>query len=80
MRQFVHGYNLNEFPRALEELDLLVTFNGTQFDLPVLKSYFPELHTAAGARGSAFPAGPPGLQGRPQKDRAPLRHPPSRRK
>jgi uncharacterized protein YprB with RNaseH-like and TPR domain len=43
MRQFVHGYNLQEFPRALEGLDLLVTFNGTQFDLPVLKSYFPDL-------------------------------------
>jgi uncharacterized protein YprB with RNaseH-like and TPR domain len=43
MRQFVHGYNLQEFPRALEGLDLIVTFNGTQFDLPVLKAYFPEL-------------------------------------
>jgi uncharacterized protein len=43
MRQFVHGNNLQELPRALEGLDLLVTFNGTQFDLPVLRSYFPEL-------------------------------------
>ena len=43
MRQFVQGYNLHEFPRDLENLDLLVTFNGTQFDLPVLKANFPEL-------------------------------------
>jgi len=43
MRQFVHGYNLPDFPRALEGLDLLVTFNGTQFDLPVLRANFPEL-------------------------------------
>jgi uncharacterized protein YprB with RNaseH-like and TPR domain len=43
MRQFVQGRNLHEFPRALAEFDLLVTFNGTQFDLPVLKAYFPEL-------------------------------------
>ena len=43
MRQFVQGYNLEEFPRALAEFDLLVTFNGTQFDLPVLRAYFPEL-------------------------------------
>ena len=43
MRQFVQGYNLREFPRVLEELDVLVTFNGTQFDLPVLKTYFPGL-------------------------------------
>ena len=43
MRQFVQGYNLKEFPRALEDLDLLVTFNGTQFDLPVLRAYFEDL-------------------------------------
>ena len=43
MRQFVHGYNLHELPRALEGLDLLVTFNGTQFDLPVLRANFPDL-------------------------------------
>jgi len=47
MRQFVHGHNLREFPRALEELDVLVTFNGTQFDLPVLKAYFPGLELPA---------------------------------
>ena len=43
MRQFVQGFNLQEFPQVLAEFDLLVTFNGTQFDLPVLKAYFPEL-------------------------------------
>ena len=43
MRQFVQGFNLQEFPQVLSEFDLLVTFNGTQFDLPVLKAYFPEL-------------------------------------
>ncbi len=43
MRQFVQGYNLKDFPRALADFDLLVTFNGTQFDLPVLRSYFPDL-------------------------------------
>ncbi|PIV00277.1 MAG: exonuclease, partial [Syntrophobacterales bacterium CG03_land_8_20_14_0_80_58_14] len=44
MRQFVQGFNLQEFPQVLSEFDLLVTFNGTQFDLPVLKAYFPELN------------------------------------
>jgi uncharacterized protein YprB with RNaseH-like and TPR domain len=43
MRQFVQGFNLQKFPKALAEIDLLVTFNGTQFDLPVLRAYFPEL-------------------------------------
>jgi uncharacterized protein YprB with RNaseH-like and TPR domain len=43
LRQFVQGYNLEEFPQTLGEFDLLVTFNGTQFDLPVLQTYFPQL-------------------------------------
>jgi hypothetical protein len=43
LKQFVHGYNLEEFPEALADLDLLVTFNGAQFDLPVLRAYFPGL-------------------------------------
>ncbi len=43
MRQFVHGYNLQDFPQALADFDLLVTFNGTQFDLPVLRAYFEDL-------------------------------------
>jgi len=43
MRQFVQGHDLHQLPKILSEFDLLVTFNGTQFDLPVLKAYFPEL-------------------------------------
>lgn len=43
MRQFVQGYNLQQFPQAIQDLDLLVTFNGTQFDLPVLRAYFEDL-------------------------------------
>jgi len=43
LRQFVKGYNLDKFPQTLREFDLLVTFNGTQFDLPVLQAYFPQL-------------------------------------
>jgi uncharacterized protein YprB with RNaseH-like and TPR domain len=43
LRQFVHGFNLEDFPDALQGIDLLITFNGAQFDLPVLKAYFPHL-------------------------------------
>jgi uncharacterized protein YprB with RNaseH-like and TPR domain len=42
-RQFVQGHNLHEFPQALEDFDLLITYNGTQFDLPVLRAYFGHL-------------------------------------
>jgi uncharacterized protein YprB with RNaseH-like and TPR domain len=43
MRQFVMGHNLIDFPGALADVDMLVTFNGTQFDLPVLRASFPDL-------------------------------------
>jgi hypothetical protein len=42
-QQFIHGRNLEQFPRALNGYDLLVTYNGSQFDLPVLRAYFPRL-------------------------------------
>lgn len=42
-QQFVLGQNLLDFPAALAEVDVLVTFNGSQFDLPVLKAAFPDL-------------------------------------
>lgn len=42
-RQFLLGHNLKDLPDALAQVDLLVTFNGTQFDLPVLKAAFPGL-------------------------------------
>ncbi|MFZ2087538.1 MAG: ribonuclease H-like domain-containing protein, partial [Desulfobaccales bacterium] len=41
--QFVLGRNLLEFPEALQGVDVLVTFNGSQFDLPVLRAAFPDL-------------------------------------
>jgi uncharacterized protein YprB with RNaseH-like and TPR domain len=43
MRQFILGQNLRDFPETLAEVEVLVTFNGAQFDLPVLRSYFPGL-------------------------------------
>ncbi len=46
-RQFVYGHNLEKFRRALEGYDLLVTYNGSQFDLPVLRDYFPGLRLPA---------------------------------
>ena len=42
-RQFVLGQNLRDFPAALSGVEVLVTFNGSQFDLPVLRAAFPGL-------------------------------------
>jgi uncharacterized protein YprB with RNaseH-like and TPR domain len=48
LRQFVRGRNLNEFPEAVRDRALLVTFFGTGFDLPFLRRAFrmefPQLH------------------------------------
>lgn len=48
MHQFVRGVNLADFPKAIREKALIVTFFGTGFDLPFLRrAYnmeFPQLH------------------------------------
>lgn len=41
--QFLQGHNLHHFPAALAAFDMIITYNGTQFDLPVLKAHFPQL-------------------------------------
>ena len=42
MRQYVRGENLADFSAELEQAALLVTFNGTLFDLPLLRQAFPD--------------------------------------
>jgi uncharacterized protein YprB with RNaseH-like and TPR domain len=40
-RAFVRGQNLDEFPEVISGYSLLVTFNGSLFDVPFLRSAFP---------------------------------------
>ncbi len=42
-RSFVKDENLEDLPRALEEVRLLVTFNGSRFDVPFLRRAFPRM-------------------------------------
>jgi uncharacterized protein YprB with RNaseH-like and TPR domain len=42
-RIFVKGRDLDAFPAAIAEFDVLVTFFGTGFDLPMLRRRFPGL-------------------------------------
>ena len=42
-RAYVEGTDLEKFPEALEDTALLVTYNGTGFDLPILQRRFPDL-------------------------------------
>lgn len=39
-KAYINGENLHEFARDIEAFDLLVTFNGKTFDLPVLRNFF----------------------------------------
>jgi uncharacterized protein YprB with RNaseH-like and TPR domain len=39
---FVNGVNLDQFPAYVAPFPLLVTFNGSQFDVPFLRAHFPE--------------------------------------
>ena len=43
MRQYVRGVNLMDFPEALDEAAILVTFFGTGFDIPFVRRAFPNL-------------------------------------
>ena len=42
-RTYLRGADLDELPADLRRYKLLVTFNGTHFDLPVLRNAFPVL-------------------------------------
>jgi uncharacterized protein YprB with RNaseH-like and TPR domain len=42
-RAFVRGRDLDRFPEALHGIDLLVTYNGSSFDLPILRNAFPRV-------------------------------------
>ena len=42
-RSFVQGENLEDLPTAIRRAKLLVTFNGSRFDVPFLRKAFPRL-------------------------------------
>jgi uncharacterized protein YprB with RNaseH-like and TPR domain len=43
VQTFVNGVNLNEFEIAIASYQLVVTFNGSLFDLPVIRRHFPHI-------------------------------------
>ena len=42
-RSFIQGDDLEDLPSALEHAKLLVTFNGSRFDVPFLRKAFPRM-------------------------------------
>lgn len=39
---FINGINLDQFPAYVQQFPLLVTFNGSMFDVPFLRAHFPK--------------------------------------
>ena len=39
---FINGVNLEDFPAYVAQFPLLVSFNGSQFDVPFLRAHFPQ--------------------------------------
>jgi hypothetical protein len=48
VRTFVNGRDLENFEEAIQGYDLVITYNGTGFDLPCLKRFFRHLSLPAG--------------------------------
>ncbi len=60
---FVNGVNLDQFPAYIAQFPLLVTFNGSQFDVPFLRAHFPKARLDQAHIDLRFVlrlAGPPG--------------------
>lgn len=43
VRSFVKGININEFESAITSYELVITFNGSHFDLPFVRRQFPNI-------------------------------------
>lgn len=43
VQTFVNGVNLNEFEIAIASYELVITFNGSLFDLPLIRRHFPHI-------------------------------------
>jgi uncharacterized protein YprB with RNaseH-like and TPR domain len=43
VQTFVNGSNLDEFEISISQYDLVITFNGTTFDLPFIRRWFPNI-------------------------------------
>jgi uncharacterized protein len=55
MRSFVSGVDLEEFECAVADFDLIVTFNGTCFDLPFIRRTFPNITLPPGHIDLRYP-------------------------
>jgi uncharacterized protein YprB with RNaseH-like and TPR domain len=47
VQTFVNGINLDDFEMAIAAYDLVITFNGALFDLPLIRGWFPGISLPA---------------------------------
>lgn len=40
IKHFINGENLNDFPQAIQDYQVIVTYNGKTFDIPFIENYF----------------------------------------
>lgn len=48
VQTFVNGINLDDFEIAISEYELVITFNGSSFDLPIIRKCFPNISLPPG--------------------------------
>lgn len=60
---FVKGINLDRFPAYVAQFPLLVTFNGSQFDVPFLRAHFPQARLDQAHIDLRFPLASLGYRG-----------------
>jgi len=46
-KAYIAGHNLDDFPKDLAKYQLIITFNGSLFDLPFLRKRFPQIEWPA---------------------------------
>ena len=60
---FIKGVNLDQFPAYVRQFPLLVTFNGSQFDVPFLRAHFPNARLDQAHIDLRFPLASLGYRG-----------------
>lgn len=60
---FVRGINLDQFPAYIQQFPLLVTFNGSLFDVPFLRAHFPQARLDQAHIDLRFPLAALGYRG-----------------
>ena len=48
VQTFVNGINLDDFEIAIAKYELVITFNGSSFDLPIIRKWFPNISLPPG--------------------------------